>query len=499
MPGFSFPSKFKRTYKIFLLLLSLLFCKPQSDFQDKNVLRLGISSEPSKLDPIFATDLSFQKISILLFPRLFTETGLEDFSMVQSYTEKPGGILRIKLKKLLDKNENSLNAEDVQYCLNRLRTQTGPKKSLYARIKSIKILGTNEVEIQFLYSKERLLELLSQASAGIYSRSIHEKEGTFHSAGPYHITHWIKNNQIELSRNPNFISNSPLPSTLILQTITESTIAIYLFSKNRLDSFKLPYFLSSHPATEKGKMYTLESRSVQYIAINAREKCFDISFRKALNYAVNKKLIIDKLFSSRAKETYASIPLDFYNNLNIQTVPTYPFDVKKAKYLLKQSACYPAILNRTLEFRMKSDDENKAKGAVLVQYLKNIGLRIKIIPLEKTKLYKENGEGKGDLTLLTWYIDYNSIYNFIDPLFYSKAMGNGGNRALYANILIDKFIENYRNKDHIPIEKQRKNLETITHHLYEEAPWIFLWSLDETYLTSNKFNLFRDSAKLFLF
>ena len=53
--------------------------------------------------------------------------------------------------------------------------------------------------------------------------------------------------------------------------------------------------------------------------------------------------------------------------------------------------------------------------------------------MEKAPLYKENGEGKGDLTLLTWYADYPSIWNFLDPVFHEKKLGNGGNRSFYTN------------------------------------------------------------------
>lgn len=38
---------------------------------------------------------------------------------------------------------------------------------------------------------------------------------------------------------------------------------------------------------------------------------------------------------------------------------------------------------------MRADDENKAKGSVIAQYFKNLGLKIQILPMEKTKLYKK--------------------------------------------------------------------------------------------------------------
>ncbi len=134
---------------------------------------------------------------------------------------------------------------------------------------------------------------------------------------------------------------------------------------------------------------------------------------------------------------------------------------------------------------MKSDDENQTKGRAIVQSLVNLGLKIKLKPLEKAPLYKENGMGLGDLTLLTWYSDYDSIWNFLDPLFHPDKLGNGGNRTFYKN-------ESLR----IPFENKESLSPTDTlrmiRKLEEDKPWLFLWSIQENYLVSKEFLQYTD-------
>ena len=99
--------------------------------------------------------------------------------------------------------------------------------------------------------------------------------------------------------------------------------------------------------------------------------------------------------------------------------------------------------------------------------------------MEKAPLYKENGEGKGDLTLLTWYSDFDSVWNFLDPLFHPNKVGNGGNRSFYQN----KDVGNILDK---PFKNNQDAIQAIE-IIRKDKPWIFLWSIQENYLVSKEF------------
>ena len=89
-----------------------------------NLLRVGIASDPTTLDPIYSVDLTSQKINSLLFSKLFRfdREGNVEGELAKEFSFK-GNLLRINLEKVQTKNDVSLTTKDVAYSLNRLKTE----------------------------------------------------------------------------------------------------------------------------------------------------------------------------------------------------------------------------------------------------------------------------------------------------------------------------------------------------------------------------------------
>lgn len=469
----------------------LLVCKPNINTEE-NSLKISIDSDPSSIDPIYAVDLTSQKINTLLFVKLFkfSKDGKVEGELAKEYSIQKD-VLIIKLKEFKTENKIQLTSDDVIYCLNRLKTEKGPRKSKYSFLKEFHKISDTEFEIKLGSVNLKNIELLALAPSSIYSREYYEKEGVFKSNGVYYLEKWNKNDSLEMYINY-LNENNRFPKKLILQVLNQPSSAIYMFRKGNIDVMKIPYFLLSHPAVKESPKLLVKGKSVQYIAVNHNNPCYDLPFRIALNLAIDRDLIIEKIFESSASKINASVTneyLEFYTNEKFHD--SYNLDL--AKKYLSESKCYPQILTNTIELRMRADDENKAKGSVIAQYFKNLGLKIQILPMEKTKLYKENGEKKGDLTLLTWYIDYDSVNNFIDPLFANDSFGNGGNRSFYSNIEVEEYIRKIRiNPD------EKTNPIKVIKILKEDSPWVFLWSIHENYILSKKAMDFPDLVQLLI-
>ncbi|MCB1178363.1 MAG: ABC transporter substrate-binding protein, partial [Leptospiraceae bacterium] len=349
-------------------------------------------------------------------------------------------------------------------------------KSNYNIIQNIEKINDKDIIINFSSSKEELLDLLSTVSSSIYYEDSHKK-GEFKSEGKFKLEKWVRNNFMILTENLNLPA---IPPRIQLKFLQNSATAIFLFSRNELDLLKLPYHIASHPSLKDGKLNFVKGKSVQYVAINNTDECFDVHFRRAVNFGIDRKKIIEKVFDSFAEEVYFPFPERYlHKNISRDKYKLY-FNLEKAKNELQRSRCYPYILNRELDFRMRGDDENKAKGLAITQNLRDIGLKVKINPMEKAPLYKENGQKKGDLTLLTWYIDFDSALNFIDPLFSSDSYGNGGNRSFYKNKAMDEIISKGRINYNLTEDLQIRSLDLLK----KDYPWIFLWSIYEIYLVS---------------
>ncbi|BDA79777.1 peptide ABC transporter substrate-binding protein [Leptospira kobayashii] len=470
-----------RTFSLIFLILSLTFCQKKTTTAD---VSLGFPSDPPSLDPLFATDLVSQKLSALLFGGLFQiQNAKPEMNWAENskfWKEKKGIIWEIRLKS----EPLGPKTEDVVFSIQRLLQENSPRGGDYKFIKEISAASepnTIKFQLDDTVNEEEAKEKLSLPFASILSKKDFLERGEFHSFGKYRLVSWKKNESLELIKRDS--NDTELPDTVRIRILPQSTTSLFLFRKGELDSFKLTDFLLSSPDAKSHNTIVKRGRSVQYVAINQNNPCFDKNFRHALNFAIPRGLIIEKLLENKADLLKGPIAIPFLSQLTktkSDLTPEFYYDKNKAISLLKNSACFPGILNQTLELRMRGDDENQAKGRAIEQALKEIGLQIKLKGMEKAPLYKENGEGKGDLTLLTWYADYESVWNFLDPVFHGEKPGNGGNRAFYSNRDITKLLNDRK-------ERNLPNALKIIKQIEEDAPWIFLWSIQENYLVSDKF------------
>ncbi|WP_045191329.1 ABC transporter substrate-binding protein [Leptospira interrogans] len=508
MDGFSLLNTYL-TFFAGILVLSLLFSGCKSREEDPEELILSIPSDPISLDPLFSTDLSSRTLGKFLYPFLFqkVQNDKSNYQLVESFQLVGIGKIRslkLKLRTYTLSNGEKLKAAQVLESLNRLVNTPGPRKSQYSFIKEINVLSEKEIELKITGGLRHAVDLLSLPPAGIVccktadSKKLEpesfetlEKKNVLEipKAGRYFLREWKKNNYILLEKNP--YVNEDLPKKIRLRILASASTGVFLFSKGRMDLMRIPNFLLKNPHIQKENLRFRKGGGIQYIAINANEPCFDLNFRKALNTSVDANLIIQKLLEGNADLTFGPVPLGTIGLSKIRKIIEENPEIlsiqnhshKKANEYLKKSSCYPKILEREIDFRMRGDEENNANGLALVSFLNKLGLKVKIRPMEKTTLYKENSEGKGDLTLLFWYADLPGAWNFIDPLFSGRDKGNGGNRAHYENPELENLFSKVRNSDSLSLESETTQALRI---LLRENPWIFLWSPYEAFLISEK-------------
>lgn len=470
-----------RTLSLVFFLLSLTFCgRDREEF----AIQIALPSDPAHLDPLFSTDLTSQKLARFLHQGLFVSEKdgiVSPWITKTSHTHSPSEeIWCFVLQK------TSPPIQDIHFSLARLVSESYPRKADYQFLLSVQILSPSELELRFRKGTEERewKEKLSLPFASIIGKEEWEKN-SLKTYGKYKLVQWKKNEFIDLVYQKE--ETKTLPKSIRFRILPQSTTSLFLYRKAELDAFKLSDFLLSIPEATSEFTLTKKGRSVQYVTINQTNPCFDLPFRNALNFSIPREQIIQKLLESHADLTYGPIPLPYLERLNLNLKPmNLSYDKNKAISELKQSKCYPKILSQEINFRMRGDDENQTKGRAIKQALEEIGLKIKLQPMEKAPLYKENGEGKGDLTLLTWYSDYDSVWNFLDPLFHPSKTGNGGNRSFYQNETVGSLL----NKPNRSLADAKTVIETVT----EEKPWIFLWSIQENYLVSKEFLRYTELA-----
>ncbi len=187
------------------------------------------------------------------------------------------------------------------------------------------------------------------------------------------------------------------------QDITPVTPVTYRYVKEdpnlRRELYAFPYFAS------------------RYIYVDPTVKPFDdIKVRQALAHAIDRDALIQVIYDGLGDPSYGLLPVGFPSYVPDALNKYQELDVELAKSLLAEAG-YPGGAGfPEIELAVKTDDETKVRTAEMVQamFKENLGIDIKLRPLDADIYNVERGEGKIDFGIDNWEYDYVDPSNFLN-------------------------------------------------------------------------------------
>jgi ABC-type transport system substrate-binding protein len=220
------------------------------------------------------------------------------------------------------------------------------------------------------------------------------------------------------------------------------------------------------------KTYALQ---ITYLGMNVTLPPFDnVHVRRALNYAVNKAMIVKYINKDLGGVAKGPLPpkIKEYNPV----LQSYSYDPEiarkelvKAGFNLNDKGLVtdfpPIVLQASMGKRTK-----KVCQAVQAN-LADLGIKLKLKFLSLGKHYNAIDSGKVPFFSLGWIADYPDADNILYYNFHSHNIGTN-NSTWYKNDKVDKLLVEARA---CADETQRKKLYQETEKtIVEDAPWIFL-------------------------
>jgi peptide/nickel transport system substrate-binding protein len=233
--------------------------------------------------------------------------------------------------------------------------------------------------------------------------------------------------------------------------------------------------------TEKYNKYKYLADGYTFLGFNLTKAPFnDVKVRQAIAYAVDKQEIIKGVLMGLGEEAVGPYkPGTKWFNANVQR---YPYDVNKAKALLKEAGFEDRNNDGIVEkngapftFTLITNQGNplREKTAQIVQErLKGVGIQVKIRIIEWTSFLKNYvDKGSFDVVLLGWNIpqdpDNYTVWHS------SNAVPGGLNFIQYKNPEVDKLLENGRSTFN---EEERKTAYfKFQEILAKDQPYVFLY------------------------
>ncbi|GAA4960974.1 ABC transporter substrate-binding protein [Kineococcus glutinatus] len=243
--------------------------------------------------------------------------------------------------------------------------------------------------------------------------------------GPFLFDSWDRGQQVVLKPNPNYWGEKAKVDEVVIRTISDGTARRQALQSGDIDGYDL--VAPADVAGLEADGFQIEQRkpfNILYLGINQAVPALqDIRVRQAIAHALDKEALATGTLPEGTEPATQFIPDTVVGYA--EDVPTYPHDVARARQLLAEAGqpdltldfVYPTGVSRP--YMPNPEDTFK----VLSTQLAEAGITVNPVPLKWTPDYLDRVQGTPDhgLHLLGWTGDYNDPDNFVGVFFGKKS------------------------------------------------------------------------------
>lgn len=456
------------------------------------ILKLARAQDLSNLDPIVPGDNMTIWALLLMYDQLVRVTA--DGNDVEPALATDWTISEDKktyvfnLRKDVKFHDGSvMTAADVKFSLDRARGEGSSWSWIYTGIESVEVSGDNQVTIKTKTPYAPLLSSLALFSSSIVSEKAVKDQGKdFLSdkefgTGPFKLSNWQRGQKVELAKNADYWqAGKPYLDGVELVQVPEDTTRLFQLRAGDIDiasnvPFNAMAELQADPALT---VMTPQVSRVDVININHTHEPFnDVKIRQAINYAVDKDLIIKTVLMGNGEMATSYLPKMKYFNDQLEG---YKYDLEKAKKLMAESSKPQGFKTKLL---IASGDETDRQIAVIVKdQLAALGIDVEIQMMESGAAYEAVNQMNYDLATTYFSTD------IIDPdeLTSFEVVSTGGTDAYhtgYKNPKVDELAEKARAE--LDEAKRKEMYLEIQKLVSEDATFLFLYYKPATYAVQN--------------
>ena len=450
-------------------------------------LQLATSSNPSRLNPILATDSASSEIVGHLFNGLlkYDKDSKEIIGdLAQKFYFRDNTTLIFELKRGVKWHDlEEFTAKDVLFTYETLISDkiASPYSAEFRFVKSVKVLDKYTLEVKY---KKPYFKALETWMMGIIPEHILKNEENLMSSsfnthpigtGPYKLTQLEHSKNIELTAFDAYFEGKPKIEKISYHVIGDSMTRFLMLKSLQLDIGSVEPMAYERQLQksffEKFNIYEKITRSYTYLGFNLRKKKFqNQDVRKALSLAINRQELVDILFFKHAKVcTGPFLPGSSAFNKNVKA-PTQ--NIEEAKKLLKKAG-YDA--NHPFKFEIVTSNSSQIRpyAAQILQYqLKKANVAVTLRVMEwQAFLNMVVFPHKFDAILLGWGLSPTP-----DPyLFWHKDSDKKGgfNLVGYNNPKVNRLIE--ESQSIIDREKLSLKWQEMFQIITDDNPYLFLY------------------------
>lgn len=324
---------------------------------------------------------------------------------------------------------NPMTAADVKFSLDRVRFIQYQSSQYLTNVTSVNVVDDKTVDIMLKNPSEPLLNILAAPSFSITDRKVVESHGGDASpeskskdkatewlnqnsagTGPYRLTAWVRNSQIQLVANPNFWGGKPAFQRIVIRHFEDGSAQLLSLRRGDIDvAFNLlPEQVGSLKSDKDVWIARHISLDFVYLALShspeLNKALANKNARQAIGYAIDYDGIRDGLLGGAATRPANFIPVGSLGSTD-ETTKEIGFrqDLDRSKKLLAQAG-----LPDGFEFEVIYGNSMVAGTSyhVIAQKvqadLARVGIKMKLNPMPQVNVRTLYNGGKMQSVITYW-------------------------------------------------------------------------------------------------
>ena len=387
-----------------------------------------------------------------------------------------------KLKKGVRFHDGSaFTSEDVKFTYERVMDpKTGyAKASNYMVIKDIKTPDDYTVRFFLTKAYSPFLALVSKIHILPSDSQINFDLQTV-GTGPFFLQEWKRDSYLHLKRFDDYhLDGIPYIDEAYFRVIPDENSRFINLQTGVVDAIPRidQSFMSRIERDPSVKYERAPMNLVQFMAINnKRAPLDDLRIRQAVNYAIDRELLIEFVAEGLARPltTHMTLMSPYALDYN-----KYPYNPEKAMELLEQAGYSFGELELTIALPQPYEFHQRT-GEVIAQMLEAVGIKIKLQIVEWGTWISDVYNGRNyDMTIIGIEGEPDP-YIYLDR-FYSEASRNFTN---VSSEKIDNWLDSLSTES--AIEKRKELVKNILTELVDQAASVWLMEPDEIVALKNK-------------
>ena len=483
-----------------------------------NVLVVGQIAEPKSLDPQAVTAVNDFRILMNMYDGLvrYKSGTLEvEPALATSWTiSEDGTEYTFKLRDGVKFHDGTdFDAADVEFNFDRMLDEkhpyhhTGPfpLSFFFSAVEDIEAVDASTVRFKLNAPYAPFLSNLAYPTGLIVSpESVKKHDKDFgrnpSGTGAFKFAEWESNAKVVVTRNADYWDGAPSLEAVVFRPITDGNTRVAEMLSGGLDVMvEIPPDSVAQFNGNGFKLLEQAGPHLWFLILNAKEGPFaDKRVRQAINYAIDKKSLVEQVLQGTAEVASGPTPPAFSWAYNENLQP-YPYNPEKAKQLLKEAGQENASLTFYVTEGGSGMLDPVPMGTAIQADLAKIGVDVKIETYEwNTFLGKVNPglEGKADMAEMAWMTNDPDTLPYLALRTGAWPDKGGFNSGYYSNPEVDKLLEAARQStDQAERAKLYQQMQEI---VYEDAPWAFIANWKQNAATSDAVKDFELQPSFFL-